>query len=123
MKMVFLVVDDVMLIRRLVKNILVDAGYPDVLDAENGKEAIRILNTEDVDFVITDWLLPGISGIELVKYIRKSPDMVHLPIIMLSSIDDKGEILKAVRAKVDDYIRKPFTASILLSKIKAIIDK
>ncbi len=122
MSMKFLVVDDSVTMRRIVVNSLKGLGYSDFLEAGDGKEALSILNQEDsVSFVITDWNMPNMSGLELVKAIRAHETYSDTPILMVTTRGVKEDIMDALAAKVNNYVVKPFTPAILKEKIDMIL--
>jgi len=120
--MKFLVVDDSVTMRRIVMNSLKGIGYSDFLQAGDGKEAMDVLNADDsVEFVITDWNMPNMSGLELVKSIRAHAIYSSVPILMVTTRGVKEDIMEALAAKVNNYVIKPFTPQILKEKIEQIL--
>lgn len=120
--MKFLVVDDSVTMRRIVVNSLKGLGYSEFLEAGDGKEAMDVLNSDDsVEFVITDWNMPNVSGLELVKAIRVHPKYQNVPILMVTTRGVKEDIMEALQAKVNNYVIKPFTPPILKEKIEQIL--
>lgn len=120
----FLVVDDSPTMRRIVINALRSFGYTNVVEAGDGAEALEKLNsTEIVDFVITDWNMPNMSGLELTKAIRSNDKFKHLPILMVTTRGLKADIIEALKAKVNNYVVKPFTPAILKEKMDTILLK
>jgi len=120
--MKFLVVDDSVTMRRIVANSLKNLGYSDFLEAADGREAlIKLAADESINFVITDWNMPEISGLELTKAIRSDNRFSHLPILMVTTRGVKDDILEALQAKVNNYIVKPFTPQVLKEKIDQIL--
>jgi two-component system chemotaxis response regulator CheY len=117
----FLVVDDSATIRRFIVNSLRSIGYSRITEAENGIEAMEKLMENPIEFVITDWNMPKMDGLNLVKTIRQSPDYSHLPIIMITTRGSKFDVVAAVKAKINNYLVKPFTPDILKSKIDAVL--
>ena len=115
-----LVVDDAPTIRRILKNALKEMGYENVDEAEDGQVALQKLRKGKYDFVITDWNMPNMTGIELVQEIRKDPDLKHLPILMVTAEAKKENIILALKSGVNNYIVKPFTPKVLKEKISAI---
>lgn len=118
--MKFLVVDDSPTIRRIISNALKGLGYTDVVEAKDGVEAVAKLQDEQIDFVITDWNMPNMSGLELTRYIRNDERYKDLPILMVTTRGMKEDVLQALQAKVNNYIVKPFTPDILKEKINQI---
>lgn len=120
--MKFLVVDDSVTMRRIVMNSLKGLGYSEFLEGGDGKEALDVLNADDsVDFVITDWNMPNMSGLELVKNIRAHSKYSSVPILMVTTRGIKEDIMEALAAKVNNYVIKPFTPVILKEKIEQIL--
>lgn len=117
----FLVVDDSPTMRRIVINALSTFGFKDVVEAEDGKEALAQLHSEKVDFVITDWNMPNMTGLELTKAIRADDSLKHLPILMVTTRGLKADIIEALKAKANNYVVKPFTPQVLKEKIAAIL--
>jgi two-component system chemotaxis response regulator CheY len=119
--MKFLVVDDSPTMRRIVINALHSFGYNDVVEASDGQDALAILYTEKIDFVITDWNMPNMNGLELTKAIRNDATFGNLPVLMVTTRGIKEDIVQALQAKVNNYIVKPFTPAVLKEKIQAIV--
>lgn len=118
----FLVVDDSVTMRRIVTNSLKALGYTQYIEAADGKEALEKLNANaGVNFVITDWNMPVLSGLELTKAIRSHPEKSNLPILMVTTRGVKEDILQALQARVSNYVVKPFTPKILKEKIDIIL--
>jgi len=117
-----LVVDDMAAMRKILKTLLAQLGYKNVDEAEDGKQALEILkkNPNKYGLVITDWNMPNMTGIELVQEIRKDPELKHLPILMVTAEAKKENVLMAIKAGVNNYIVKPFTAETLKEKIEKI---
>lgn len=119
--MVYLVVDDSPTMRRIVINALRTFGISGVLEAGDGLEALAVLKKDKVDFVITDWNMPNMSGLELTKAIRTDDSLKHLPILMVTTRGLKTDIVEALKAKVNNYVVKPFTPQVLKEKIDAVL--
>ncbi|MBF0474074.1 MAG: response regulator, partial [Nitrospirae bacterium] len=115
-----LVVDDFATMRKIVRNLLRQLNYNQVQEAEDGEVAFRMLQSEKFDFVVTDWNMPNMTGLELLISIRKTPSLAKLPVLMVTAEADKENILAAAKAGVNDYVIKPFTATTLADKIKKI---
>ncbi len=123
MSLRFLVVDDSVTMRRIVINSLRNLGYDNFVEAADGKEALEKLTADDsINFVITDWNMPVVSGLELVKSIRGDEKLSKLSILMVTTRGVKEDIIEALQAKVNNYIVKPFTPQILKEKIEQIIN-
>lgn len=116
-----LVVDDSSTMRRIIKNNLKASGYDDILEAENGEGALARLQSEKVDLVITDWNMPVMTGLELVAAMRESPGLKETPVLMVTTVAEKDEILKAMRTGVNNYVVKPFDAATLKRKIDQLL--
>lgn len=122
--MFFLVVDDELSIRMFVANLLETSGMAEkVLVCPDAKSALADLSNQPVDFVISDWNMPGLSGLDLLRTIRTSEDMAHvqnIPVLLLTSEASRNHILEAAKAGVTDYVVKPFKPDTLLGKIQRI---
>ena len=121
-KMHVLVVDDFATMRRIITNILKQLGYETILEAEDGAKALQIMETEKVDFVITDWNMPHMSGLDLLMAIRASEDKKDVPVLMVTAEAMQENIVKAAQAGVNNYIIKPFDAKTLSEKINKIFE-
>ncbi|MCL4510564.1 MAG: chemotaxis response regulator CheY [Bacteroidetes bacterium] len=119
--MKFLVVDDSQTMRRIVNNALKGIGYDDIIEAEDGKDAIAKLYVEKIDFIITDWNMPNMSGLELTKAIRGDEQFSNLPILMVTTRGMKEDVMEALQARVNNYVVKPFTPQVLKEKIDQIL--
>ncbi len=117
-----LVVDDMAAMRKILKTLLNQLGFKNIDEAEDGKQALEILrkNPSKYGLVITDWNMPNMTGIELVQEIRKDETLKHLPILMVTAEAKKENVLMAIKAGVNNYIVKPFTAETLKEKIEKI---
>ena len=118
--MKFLVVDDSATMRRIVINSLHRIGYTDTIEAEDGADALAKFD-RSVTFVITDWNMPNMSGIELTKALRGRPEGAEVPVLMITSRSVRDDILTAMEAGVNNYVVKPFTPQVLKEKIDAIL--
>jgi two-component system chemotaxis response regulator CheY len=121
--MKILVVDDFSTMRRIIKNILKELGYTNVDEADDGSTGLEKLKGGKFDFVITDWNMPNMPGIDLLKAIRSDGDLKGLPVLMVTAEAAKENIVEAVEAGVSNYIVKPFTAVALKERIDLIIEK
>ncbi|MFQ5508692.1 MAG: chemotaxis response regulator CheY [Leptospirillia bacterium] len=119
--MKFLVVDDFSTMRRIVRNILKQLGYTEIDEAENGKEALQKLRGDSFDFVISDWNMPVMTGLELLKEVREDPDLKGTPFLMVTAESKQENVVEAIKAGVSNYIVKPFTADVLKGKIDKIM--
>ncbi|HOK13589.1 MAG TPA: response regulator [Candidatus Kapabacteria bacterium] len=119
--MIFLVVDDSPTMRRIVINALKTFGYNEVIEAGDGQEALEKLRQNKVDFVITDWNMPNMSGLDLTKAIRSDAQLSNLPILMVTTRGLKQDIIEALKARVNNYVVKPFTPQVLKEKLDAVL--
>lgn len=119
-EMNILVVDDFSTMRRIVKNILRQLGFNNIIEADDGTTAMAKLNSEAIDFVITDWNMPKMTGMELLKEIRADEKLKALPVLMVTAEALQENIIAAVKAGVNNYIVKPFDAKTLSEKINKI---
>jgi two-component system chemotaxis response regulator CheY len=117
----YLVVDDFSTMRRIVKNLLQELGYQNVQEADDGKTAWPMLQTGSFDFVITDWNMPLMPGLDLLKAIRADEKLKGLPVLMVTAEAKREQIVEAVQAGVSGYVVKPFTAEILKQKLEKIL--
>lgn len=106
--MKFLIVDDFPSIRKVIISLLKDLGYSNFLEADNGKNAIDILNSNDVNFIISDWNMPIMDGLEFLSYVKSNKEFLNIPFILLTAEAKKENILNAAKLGVDGYIVKPF---------------
>ncbi|MEW6595628.1 MAG: response regulator [Thermodesulfobacteriota bacterium] len=115
-----LVVDDFATMRRIVKNILTQLGYKNVIEADDGTTALDVLKAEKIDLIISDWNMPKMTGLDLLKAVRADASMANTPFIMVTAEAQQDNIILAVKAKVSQYIVKPFTAETLAEKLQKI---
>jgi two-component system chemotaxis response regulator CheY len=118
--MKIMVVDDMSTMRRIVKNLLKQLGFANVDEAENGQEALIKLRADKFGFVVSDWNMPVMSGIELLRAIRADEALKAIPVLMVTAEAQKENIIEAVQAGVSNYVVKPFTAEALQEKIAKI---
>jgi two-component system, chemotaxis family, chemotaxis protein CheY len=116
-----LIVDDFATMRKVIRNLLKQGGYENVAEAEDGVAALKVLQSQKIDFVISDWNMPNMSGLELLKAVRGSDDLKELPFLMVTAEALKDNVVAAVKAGVSNYIVKPFTAEVLNEKIEKIV--
>jgi two-component system chemotaxis response regulator CheY len=121
--MKILVVDDFSTMRRIIKNLLKDLGFTNVQEADDGNTALPMLNQGDFDFVVTDWNMPGMQGIDLLRAIRSDDRLKHLPVLMVTAEAKKEQIVAAAQAGVNGYVVKPFTAATLKEKLDKIFER
>ncbi len=117
----FLIVDDSLTMRRIVVNALKGQGYEHVIEACDGKDAIAKLMSEGAGFVITDWNMPEMNGLELTKWLRANEQFESTPILMITTRGNKDDVIEALKARVSNYIVKPFTPQGLKEKIEQIL--
>ena len=120
--MKFLVVDDYSTMRRIIKNLLHDLGYANVTEADDGNTALPLLQNGSFDFLITDWNMPGMAGLDLLKAVRASDKLKKMPVLMLTAEAKREQIVEAAQAGVNGYVIKPFTAATLKEKIDKILE-
>jgi two-component system chemotaxis response regulator CheY len=118
--MKILTVDDFSTMRRIIRNMLRQLGYTNIVEAEDGAEALSLLQREKVDFVISDWNMPNMSGLDLLKAIRADEHLKPLPVLLVTAEALKENVVEALKAGVNNYVVKPFTAETLKGKIDAI---
>lgn len=116
-----LIVDDNEIVRKTVRAVLKDFNLTKFIEAENGEQALAILNEEEIDLVIADLQMPKMDGLQLLKRIRSSSDLADIPFVMVTSSNEKKDIIEAVNAQVSQYIVKPFTSEVIYGKIKAVL--
>ena len=121
--MKILIVDDFSTMRRIIKNLLRDLGYTNTHEADDGSSALPVLKGSDFDFLITDWNLPGMTGIELLKAVRADDKLRTLPVLMVTAEAKREQIIEAAQAGVNGYVVKPFTAQALKEKIEKIFER
>jgi len=121
--MKILVVDDFSTMRRIVRNLLADLGYTNITEADDGKTAWPMLQAQAFDFVVTDWNMPGMTGIDLLRAIRGDERMTKLPVLMVTAEAQRDQIIAAAQAGVNGYIIKPFNANTLKEKIDKIFQR
>lgn len=115
-----LIVDDFATMRRIVKNLLNELGFKNTIEADDGLTALPILMKGGIDFVVTDWNMPGMQGIDLLRKIRSEENLKHLPVLMITAEAKRDQIVEAAQAGVNGYIVKPFTAATLKEKLNKI---
>ena len=118
-----LVVDDFSTMRRIVKNLLRDLGFTNISEADDGSTALPMLKEGSFDFVVTDWNMPGMQGIDLLKAIRADANLSHIPVLLITAEAKKEQIVMAAQAGVNGYIVKPFTAATLSAKLDKIFER
>jgi two-component system, chemotaxis family, chemotaxis protein CheY len=118
--MKILTVDDFSTMRRIIRNMLRQLGYNNIVEAEDGAEALSLLQREKVDFVISDWNMPHMNGLDLLKAIRADDNLKPLPVLLVTAEALKENVVEALKAGVNNYVVKPFTAETLKERIDAI---
>ena len=121
--MKILVVDDFSTMRRIIKNLLKDLGFANIQEADDGNTALPMLQQGDFDFVVTDWNMPGMQGIDLLRAIRADANLKHIPVLMVTAEAKKEQIVAAAQAGVNGYVIKPFTAATLKEKLAKIFER
>ncbi|NUU65880.1 chemotaxis protein CheY [Enterobacteriaceae bacterium BIT-l23] len=119
----FLVVDDFSTMRRIVRNLLKDLGFHNVEEAEDGQDALNKLRESKFDFVVSDWNMPNMDGLQLLSEIRKDPALGQTPVLMVTAEAKKENIIAAAQAGASGYVVKPFTAATLEEKLGKIFEK
>jgi len=120
LNMKVLIVDDFATMRRIVKNILKQIGFTNIFEAEDGKSALKMLQSDKFDLVMCDWNMPEMPGIELLGKVRADEQLKGIPFVMVTAEAQKDNIIEAVKAGVNSYIVKPFTAEIVEQKLKKL---
>lgn len=121
--MKILIVDDFSTMRRIIKNLLRDLGYNNTEEADDGSTALPILQKGNFDFLVTDWNMPGMPGIDLLKAVRADPKLANIPVLMVTAESKREQIAEAAHAGVNGYVVKPFTATTLKEKIDKIFER
>ena len=121
--MKILIVDDFPTMRGIIKNLLRDLGFNNTQEADDGSTALPMLQKGDFDFVVTDWNMPGMQGIDLLKAIRADDSLKHLPVLMVTAEAKREQIIAAAQAGVNGYVVKPFTAATLKEKLDKIFER
>lgn len=121
--MKILVVDDFSTMRRIIKNLLRDLGFTNVHEADDGMTALPVLKSGNFDFLISDWNMPGMTGIDLLRAVRADPNLKTLPVLMVTAESKREQIIEAAQAGVNGYVVKPFTAVTLKEKIEKIFER
>jgi two-component system chemotaxis response regulator CheY len=119
--MKILIVDDSITIRRIITTALKTVGYSETVEAANGKDALAKLANGNVDFIITDWNMPEMNGLDFIKEVRSNPMYSSMPILMVTTRGTEHDVIEALQAKVNSYIVKPFTPQELKEKIESIL--
>ncbi len=118
-----LIVDDFSTMRRIIKNLLADLGFNNTVEAEDGHSALSVLRQDAVELVVTDWNMPGMSGIDLLRAIRADERFRALPVLMVTAEAKREQIIEAAQSGVNGYIIKPFTAQTLEEKLGKVFER
>lgn len=121
--MKILIVDDFSTMRRIIKNLLRDLGFTNTSEADDGKTALPILLAGSFDFLVTDWNMPGMTGIDLLKAVRADERLCKMPVLLVTAEAKRDQIVEAAQAGVNGYVVKPFTAAALKDKIEKIFER
>lgn len=121
--MKILIVDDFSTMRRIIKNLLRDLGFNNTAEADDGTTALPMLQNGGFDLLVTDWNMPGMQGIDLLKHVRAEESLVNLPVLMVTAEQKREQIVEAAQAGVNGYIVKPFTAQTLKEKLEKIFER
>jgi two-component system chemotaxis response regulator CheY len=121
--MKILIVDDFSTMRRIIKNLLRELGFNNTAEADDGSTALPLLKKADFDFLITDWNMPGMTGLDLLKAVRADGQLAGLPVLMVTAERKRENIVEAAEAGVNGYIVKPFTAATLNEKMEKIFQR
>ncbi|UYG00081.1 MULTISPECIES: chemotaxis response regulator CheY [unclassified Halomonas] len=121
--MSFLVVDDFPTMRRIVRSLLKELGFTNVEEAEDGQDALNKLRAGSFEFVVSDWNMPNLDGLEMLKEIRQDAALKELPVLMVTAEAKKENIIAAAQAGANGYVVKPFTAATLEEKLNKIFEK
>ncbi len=121
--MKILIVDDFSTMRRIIKNLLRDLGFTNTQEADDGVTALPMLKNGDFDFLVTDWNMPGMTGIDLLKAVRADENLSSLPVLMVTAEAKRDQIIEAAQSGVNGYVVKPFTAQALKEKIDKIFER
>ena len=119
----FLVVDDFATMRKVLRNLLKQSGYENVVEAEDGVAALQIIKTQKIDFIISDWHMPNMTGLDLLKSVRADKEISDTPFLMVTAETLPDSMISAIKAGASSYIIKPFTAEVLSEKIAKIMEK
>ncbi|MBW1739587.1 MAG: chemotaxis response regulator CheY [Deltaproteobacteria bacterium] len=123
LSMKILVVDDFATMRRIVKNVLRQIGFTNIVEADDGSTALGVLKKDKIDLIISDWNMPKVNGLELLKAVRGDESTKNLPFIMVTAEAQKDSVVQAVQAGVSNYVVKPFTAEALKEKLEKVFSK
>ena len=120
MNMKVLIVDDFATMRRILKNVLRQVGFTNIIEADDGKTALKELKKEKIDLILCDWNMPEMAGIDLLRHVRSDDHLKDVPFVMVTAEAQKENILEAVKAGVSNYVVKPFTAETINEKLQKV---
>jgi len=120
LNMKVLIVDDFATMRRILKNIMKQIGFSDITEADNGKNALKVLKSQKIDLILCDWNMPEMPGIEVLNTVRADDELKNTPFVMVTAEAQKENILEAVKAGVSSYVVKPFTAETVEQKLNKV---
>ena len=120
LNMKVLIVDDFATMRRILKNIMKQIGFSDITEADNGKNALKVLRSQEIDLILCDWNMPEMPGIEVLNTVRADDELKNTPFVMVTAEAQKENIIEAVKAGVSSYVVKPFTAETVEQKLKKV---
>jgi two-component system chemotaxis response regulator CheY len=123
LSMKILVVDDFATMRRILKNVLKQIGFTNIVEADDGSTALAVLKKDKIDLIMSDWNMPKVSGLDLLKAVRSDEAMKAIPFLMVTAEGQKDSVIQAVQAGVSNYVVKPFTADTIKEKLEQIFDK
>jgi len=123
LSMKILVVDDFATMRRILKNVLKQIGFTNIGEADDGSTALAVLKKDKIDLIMSDWNMPKVSGLDLLKAVRSDEAMKATPFLMVTAEGQKDSVIQAVQAGVSNYVVKPFTADTIKEKLEQIFDK
>jgi len=117
-----LIVDDFATMRKIVRNVLKQIGFKNMVEADNGKAALEVIKREKVQFIVSDWNMPEMTGLELLKTVRSTEEYKDIPFLMVTAEGQKEQVLEAIKHKVNNYIIKPFTPETFKEKVDKIFE-
>jgi two-component system chemotaxis response regulator CheY len=123
LNMKVLVVDDFATMRRIIKNVLKQIGFGNIMEADDGTTALPIIKENNIDLIISDWNMPKMNGLDLLKTVRKEEETKDVPFVMVTAEAQKENVVQAVQAGVSNYIVKPFTVDAVKEKLSQILEK
>jgi two-component system, chemotaxis family, chemotaxis protein CheY len=121
--MKLLIVEDLFLMRRVIKNTLNLMGITDITEAGDGLDALQLIKDNEYDIILTDWLMPKLDGLQLAKCLKNDDKKKKIPLVMITTVSEKENVVKAMRSGIDVFIAKPFTPDVLQNKVKELMGK